>query len=212
MAIIQKANSLSGQNLISVLNLCQFVGMCSATCPAPRHLPLFYLQENSTLNKQSIKQSWSKQETLLQSENPTRFSGSSELGMVGSGNATPLHHCTAPVIPPTSRCENSSNSSLLGWGATMGLARIASSWEWERLWSHINRKELQICFIAPEYFVPHLTDIHVQLSVDNTAVVSHVNHAGGTLGPKFCQIWQLQFGNGVYRERFIFQQFTYQVL
>ena len=51
----------------------------------------FVLQKNSTLNKQSIKQSWSTQEALLQSENLTRFPGSSELGMAGSENATPLH-------------------------------------------------------------------------------------------------------------------------
>ena len=64
----------------------------------------FVLQKNSTVNKQSFKQSWSKQETLLQSENPTRFSGSSELGIVGSRNATPLHSSSDF---PTSQCENS---------------------------------------------------------------------------------------------------------
>ena len=74
-----------------------------------------------------------------------------------------------------------------------------------------NKKEMQTCFIALEYFVPHLRDIHVQLSVDNTAAVSYLNHAE-VQGPKLCQIWQLQFGNGVYRERFAFQQFIYQVL
>ena len=58
-------------------------------------------------------------------------------------------------------------------------ARIAGLWEWERLRSHINKKELQTCFVALEYFVPHLRDIHVQLSVDNTAAVSYLNHAGG---------------------------------
>ena len=55
------------------------------------------------------------------------------------------------------------------------------------------------CFIALEYFVPHLGDIHVHLSVDNTAAVSYLNHAGGGggggQGPTLCQIWQLQFGN-----------------
>ena len=61
----------------------------------------------------------------------------------------------------------------------IGHARIASLWEWERLWSHINKKELQTCFIALKYFVSHLRDIHVQLSVDNTAAVSYLNHAGG---------------------------------
>ena len=61
----------------------------------------------------------------------------------------------------------------------MGHTKIKGVWEWERLWSHINKKELQTCFIALEYFVPHLRDIHVQQSVDNTAAVSYLNHAGG---------------------------------
>ena len=50
----------------------------------------FVLQKNSTVNKQSFKQSWSKQETMLQSENLTKFLGPSELAVVGKRNATPL--------------------------------------------------------------------------------------------------------------------------
>ena len=46
--------------------------------------------------------------------------------------------------------------------------------------SHINKKELQTGFIVLEYFVPCLRDIHVQLSVDNSAAVSYLNHAGRT--------------------------------
>ena len=80
------------------------------------------------------------------------------------------HHCTAPVIPPPVDVKI----------ATMGHARIAGLWEWERLWSRINKKELQTCFIALEHFVPHLRDIHVQLSMDNTAVVSYLSHVGRT--------------------------------
>ena len=122
------------------------------------------------------------------------------------------HYCKAPVILTPVDVKIATDTSFLGWGATMGHARIAGLWEWEKLWSHINKKELQTCFTALEYFVPHLRDIHVQLSVDNTAVVSYLNHAGGTRqGPKLCQIWQLEFGNSVYRERFIFQQFIYHV-
>ena len=90
------------------------------------------------------------------------------------------HHCSAPVFSPPVDVKIATDSSFLGWGATMGHARIAGLWEWERLWSHINKKELQTCFIALEYFVSHLRDIHVQLSVDNTAAVSYLNHAGGT--------------------------------
>ena len=90
------------------------------------------------------------------------------------------HHCSAPVFSPPVDVKIATDSSFLGWGATMGHARIAGLWEWERLWSHINKKELQTCFSALEYFVSHLRDIHVQLSVDNTAAVSYLNHAGGT--------------------------------
>ena len=64
----------------------------------------FVLQKNSTLSKQSIKQSWSEQETLLKSENATTLSGLSELGIMGSGNATPLHSSSDS---PNTGCENS---------------------------------------------------------------------------------------------------------
>ena len=129
--------------------------------------------------------------------------------MMGSGNAT---HCTAPVIPrPVVDVKIATDSSFLGWGATIGRARIAVLWEWERLWSHVNKKELQTCFIALEYFVPHLRDIHVQLSVDNTAAVSYLNHAGGTRSKALSDL-AIAIVNGVYRERLTVQQFTYQVL
>ena len=51
LAIIQKANSLLGQNLVSIRNLCQFVGMCSVTRPALRQAPLFYRKIQLSINK-----------------------------------------------------------------------------------------------------------------------------------------------------------------
>ena len=207
MAIIQKANSLLGQNLISVRNLCQFVGMCSATCPALRQAPLFYRKIQLSINKVLSKAGPHKKLCYNQKISPD-FQVRQNL----EWRAVKMpHHCTAPVIPPPVDVKIATDSSFLGSGATMGHARIACLWEWERLWSHINKKELQTCFIALEYFVPHRRGVHVQLLVDNIAAVSYLNHAGGQ-GPKLCQIWQLQFGNGVYRERFIFQQFRYHVL
>ena len=83
------------------------------------------------------------------------------------------YHCTAPVIPPPVDVKIATDSSFLRWGATMGHAKIAGLWEWERLWSLINKKEPQTCFVALEYFVPHLRDIHVQPSVNDTASVSY---------------------------------------
>ena len=84
----------------------------------------FALQKNSTLNKQSIKQSWSEQEILLQSKSPTKFSGSSELGMVGNGNATPLHSSSDS---PTSGCENSNRLIFPRLGCNYGACQNSRS-------------------------------------------------------------------------------------
>ena len=84
----------------------------------------FVLQENSTVNKQSFKQSWSKQETLLQSENSTELSGSSELAVVGRRNATPL---LSSSIFPTSRCENSNRLIFPGLGCNYGACQNSRS-------------------------------------------------------------------------------------
>ena len=83
----------------------------------------FVLQENSTVNKQSFKQSWSKQETMLQSENSTKFSGSSELAVAGRRNATPL---LSSSVFPTSRCENSNRLIFPGLGCNYGACQ--NSW------------------------------------------------------------------------------------
>ena len=130
------------------------MGMCSATRPALRQAPLFY-RKNLTLSKQSITKSWSKQETLLQSENPTIFSGSSKLGMVGSRDAIPLQSSSDF---PTSRCENRNQLIFPRLGCNYGACQNSRSLGVGRLWFHINKKELQTCFIALEYFVHHLRD------------------------------------------------------
>ena len=175
LAIIQKANSLLGQNLVSIRNLCQFVGMCSATRPTLRQVPLFYRKIQLSINKALSKAGLNKKLCYNQ-----KIRLNFQVGQNLQWWAVEMpHHCTAPVFSPPVDVKIATDPSFLGWGATMGHARIAGPWEWERLWSHINKKELQTCFIALEYFVSHLRDIHVQLSVDNTAAVSYLNHTGG---------------------------------
>ena len=83
----------------------------------------FVLQKNSTVIKQSFKQSWSKQETMLQSENSTKFSGSSELAVVGRRNATLL---LSSSVFPTSQCENSNQLIFPGLGCNYGACQ--NSW------------------------------------------------------------------------------------
>ena len=84
----------------------------------------FVLQKNSTVSKQSFKQSWSKQETLLQSENSTKSSGSSELAVVGRRNATPLLNSSVFL---TSRCENSNRLIFPGLGCNYGACQNSRS-------------------------------------------------------------------------------------
>ena len=175
LAINQKANSLLGQNLIFIGNLCQFVGMCSGTRPVLRQAPLFYRKIQFSINKILSKAGLNKKLWYDQIIPLCQVRQNLEWWVVEMP-----HHSTVPVIPPPVDVKRATDSSFLGWGATVGHARIAGISEWESLWSHINKKKLQTCFIALEYFVPHLRDIHVQLLVDNTAAVSYLNHAGGT--------------------------------
>ena len=170
--------------------------MCPATCLASTKASSFVLQENSTLwliNKVLSKVGLNKK--LYYNQNiPLDFQVHQNLGWWAV--ELPLHSSSDF---PTSQCEiTATDSAFLGWGATTGHAIIAGLWEWERLWSHINKKELQICFITLEYFVPHLRDIYVQLSVYNTAAVSYLNHARSqALSDLAIAIWEwyLLFSN-----------------
>ena len=150
--------------------------MCSATHPALRQAPLFYRKIQLSINKVLSKAGLNKKLCYNQK---IRLNFQVRQNLQWWAEEMP-HHCSAPVFSPPVDVKIATDSSFLGWGATMGHARIAGLWEWERLWSHINKKDLQTCFIALEYFLSHLRDIHVQLSVDNTAAVSYLNHAGGT--------------------------------
>ena len=151
--------------------------MCSASRPALRQVPLFYRKIQLSINKVLSKAGLNKKLCYNQK---IQLNFKVRRNLQWWAEEMP-HHCSAPVFSPPVDVKIATNSSFLGWGATMGHARIAGLWEWERLWSHINKKELQTCFIALEYFVSHLIrDIHVQLSVENTAAVSYLNHAGGT--------------------------------
>ena len=121
LAIIQKANSLLGQNLISIRNLCQFVGMCSGTRPALRQAPLFCRKIHLSLNKVLSKAGLNKILCYSQKISPD-FQVHQNLEWWA---VEMPHHCTAPVIPPP---VDVTKSSFLGWGATMEHARIAGLW------------------------------------------------------------------------------------
>ena len=115
------------------------------------------------------------------------------------------HHCTVSVIPPRVDVKIATDSSFLSWGSTMGHASIAGLWEWERLCSHINKKELQTCFIAVEYSCSAVGKKYCCCKLSESC------GGRGTRSQALLDRHTVQL-NGVHRERFIFQQFTYQVL
>ena len=50
----------------------------------------------------------------------------------------------------------------------------------EKIFWHINIKELMAAFLALQLLVPNHRNGHVQLSLVNTTAVAHLNHLGGT--------------------------------
>ena len=86
----------------------------------------FALQKSLTLYKQSIKQSWSEKKLCYNQKIPLDFQVHQNLEW---WVVEMTHHCTAPVIPPPVHVKIVTNSFFLGWGATMGRARIADLWE-----------------------------------------------------------------------------------
>ena len=117
LAIIQRANSLLGQNLVSIRNLCQFVGMCSATHPALRQVPLFYRKIQLSINKVLSKAGLHKKLCYNQKIRlDFQVRQNLEWWAVEMQN-----HCTASVISPPVDVKIATDSSFLGWGATMGM-------------------------------------------------------------------------------------------
>ncbi len=61
-----------------------------------------------------------------------------------------------------------------------GLRRASGEWTEEFLSWHINCLELRAVFLALRYFLPVLGGYHIIVRTDNMAVVSHIDHQGGS--------------------------------
>ena len=113
--------------------------MCSVTCQALRQAPLFYSKIQLSINNELNKADPNKKICHNQ-KIPSDFQARQNLEWWA---VEMPHHCTALVIFPPVDMEIATDSSFLGWDATMGHVRIAGLWERERMWSHINKTELQ---------------------------------------------------------------------
>ncbi len=72
------------------------------------------------------------------------------------------------------------DASMTGWGAVFEGRPASGEWKEEFLSWHINCLELRAVFLALKYFLPVLGGYHIIVRMDNMAVVSHINHQGGS--------------------------------
>ncbi len=71
------------------------------------------------------------------------------------------------------------DASLTGWGAVLDGRPAQGIWRGHFLEWHINCLKMMALFRALKYFLQQLRGYHVLVWVDNTAVVSYINHQGG---------------------------------
>lgn len=67
-----------------------------------------------------------------------------------------------------------------GWGAVWQCRAVQGKWSLRERALHINVLELRAVHLALRHFLPHLRGKHVLIQTDNTSVVYHINHQGGS--------------------------------
>ncbi|XP_037536617.1 uncharacterized protein LOC119413633 [Nematolebias whitei] len=72
------------------------------------------------------------------------------------------------------------DASSMGWGAVWQRRAVQGRWGQRDHSKHINVLELRAVHLALRHFLPHLEGRHVLVRSDNTSVVYHINHQGGT--------------------------------
>lgn len=82
------------------------------------------------------------------------------------------------------------DASSLGWGAVWQRRTVQGRWGRQDRSKHINVLELRAVFLALKHFLPHLEGKHVLVRSDNTSVVYHINHQGGTRSAQLLELTQ----------------------
>ncbi|KAE8293755.1 hypothetical protein D5F01_LYC06688 [Larimichthys crocea] len=72
------------------------------------------------------------------------------------------------------------DASLLDWDAVCNHRTVRGTWSPQQRLQHINVLELRAVPLALRHFLPFLEGRHVFVRSDNTSIVYHVNHQGGT--------------------------------
>lgn len=80
------------------------------------------------------------------------------------------------------------DASSTGWGATWQGQVVQGVWSPRHRGLHINVLELMAVHLALRHFMPRLRDRHVFIRTDNTSVVYHINHMGGTRSRRLTRV------------------------
>ena len=73
-----------------------------------------------------------------------------------------------------------SDASLEGWGATDSTGMVGGRLDEDVAFEHINSLELFAAKLALEKLACSIHDCHIQLKIDNTTAVTHINRMGGS--------------------------------
>ncbi len=85
-----------------------------------------------------------------------------------------------PTLGPYCRRKMlTTDASLTGWGVVLDGRPAQGIWRGHLLEWNINCLKMMALFRALKYFLQQLRGCHVLVRVDNTAVVSYINHQGG---------------------------------
>ena len=83
-----------------------------------------------------------------------------------------------------------SDASKLGWGAAFAEQSISGRWSTKEETQHMNVLELRAVLFGLISFCSHMSDIHVELELDNTTAVAYINNMGGSKSDELNQLSQ----------------------
>lgn len=86
-----------------------------------------------------------------------------------------------PIIRVNPQLIIKTDASLTAWGAVCNNVRTSGAWsKRERERKHINELEMLAAFFGLKSFTKHLTNIHVQIYIDNNAAMACINKMGSS--------------------------------
>ena len=176
---------LRAKGTISIRQLSRFIGLCTsakyAVPQAPLHYRLLQFPRNSVLKGRRYSPTLYNLEVHLSPEAITDLKWWADHLQ---------YHSKTPIRINDPDLIITSDASDLGWGAWCGEKSVQGLWSQEKMFWHINPRELQAAYLALKIFSPSQINqlFHIQLQIDNQAAVSYINHLRGTHSKLLCQL------------------------